>query len=170
MIEVFNKNVSSVFARTANPRFEQFFARELNIYNQAHLTQKHINAQALDFNQKTGELGIAFNLEGDLEGFILCLIKIDGIQDLRPIQSLFTESMNILLGKFLTDLEDETNLMALITHPRLVTKQHLDEIAKASLNKKSIRFETQYDLVTTIKELPCRILFCAHKRMDKREV
>src|SRR5690606_22785793 len=161
MIEVFNKNVSNVFARTSNPKFEEFFAKELNIYNQAHLAQKRIHAQALDFGQKNGELGIAFSLEGDLEGFILCLLKTDGIQDLRPIQSIFTESMNILLGKFLTDLEDETNLMALITHPRLVTKQHLEEMTKVSLNKKNVKFEANYDLMTTIKELPCRILFCA---------
>ena len=170
MIETSNKYISNAFLRTLSPRFELFFAKELNIYNQAHLSQKQINSQSIDFRQQKGELAIAFNLEGDLEGFILCSLKTENAQDLRAIQSIFTESMNILLGKFLTDLEDETNLMALITHPRLVTKQHLDEMAKMSLNKKHIQFEANYDLMTTMQELPCRILFCAHKRMDRREV
>lgn len=154
-------------------KFDSLMPEELNIYNQAELIKGKSEHSLLNFGKKGSELGIAFNLEGDLDGFIFCQVSTRDLnltsENSKHIQSLFTESMNILLGRFLTDLEDETNLMSLITHPRLITKQHLSELEKMDL-KREITFQVDYDLITTFYNLPCKIFFCAHKRNDNREV
>lgn len=170
MMELIQK--TTTFHKNVEHKFDSCMPKEINIYNQAELIKKSTDYSFINFNQDKGELGIAFHLEGDLDGFILCLLKTSGPEFQNKgqhIESLFKESMNILLGRFLTELEDETNLMSLITYPRPLTRQHIDELQKINL-KNEISFQVNYDLVTTLYDLPCKILFCAHKRNENQEV
>lgn len=170
MIELIQKNKNS--RKRPEFRFDSCMPSELNIYNQAELIKTSAQYGPINFGQDRGEIGIAFHLEGDLDGFILCILKtntslLQGKN--QQIESLFTESMNILLGRFLTELEEETNLMSLITYPRPLTKGHIEELQKINL-KNEISFQVNYDLITSLYDLPCKILFCAHKRNENQEV
>lgn len=170
MMELVQKNKNS--NKSTEFMFDSCMPKELNVYNQAELLKTSAKYNSINFNQEKGEIGIVFHLEGDLDGFILCLLKIDNpytTSKNQHIKSLFTESMNILLGRFLTELEDETNLMSLITYPRLLTKQHMEELRKINLSGE-ISFQVNYDLITPLYDLPCKIFFCAHKRNENKEV
>lgn len=147
------------------------FSPTLSIYNQAVLERCNpiqlFNTLDID---ETNKINILFKLEGELTGHIICSFcvdnKVESNDDLFHLQSIFTESMNILLGKFLTDLEAETGLMSLITSPKLLkNKSYIDEINSFSHN---IKLKTQYQLSTLKDQFECMIYINANNKSSSR--
>lgn len=153
--------------------FLKFLDKELNLYNRGALVQKNIYPTKTDFEINEKSFVISFNLSGDLNGIIICSLQIPpsitNEETLREIQSFYTEAMNILLGKFLTNLEKHTNIMALLDSPKYINKEKLREVQKQNLNR-NLSFYTNYDLIIPTLELPCKIYFSANKARTNKEV
>lgn len=138
---------------------------EMNIYNQAHLEMERPLVKASRIHKKTNnEIGVIFDIEGELKGKIVCLVdlydKKISTQDLARFQSLFTESMNIMLGQMLTSLEDETELMCVLTSPKVITRNEtFDNYGKDSELKMSLG----YKLITRLEDYDCRIYIVANE-------
>ena len=138
---------------------------ELNIYNQAHLEIDRPLLKASRIHKKTNnEIGVTFNIEGELKGQVVCLVDLYE-KKLAPakmghFQSLFNESMNILLGQLLTTLEEETGLMSVITSPRIVTRsENFERYGRDS----DLKMSLGYKLITQLESYDCRIYILANQ-------
>jgi hypothetical protein len=92
---------------------------ELKILHDVRLIHRH------DLNPVTSteNLHVQFDLQGDLKGHITCHLCLDG-KELEPadknyIFPLFTESMNILVGRQLSLDEEFRNMKIRLSSPRL---------------------------------------------------
>jgi len=147
------------------------FSPALSIYNQAVLERSKpiqlFNNLEIDEN---GKVNILFKLEGELTGHIICSFSIEDkviTQDqLFHYQSIFTESMNILLGKFLTQLEEETGLMSLISSPRLLTNNKFITEIDSFLH--AIKLKTEYQLLTMQNSFNCTIYINANNKNSSK--
>jgi chemotaxis protein CheY-P-specific phosphatase CheC len=145
--------------------FNRSFISELNIYNQASLFRDSAIQKIIEINKTPNHMGVLFRLEGELKGNILCLIDIEdkefSNQEIVFFQSLFMESMNILLGKFLTNLEDESGIMSVISTPKIIK---VSDTAPNIFNKAEnsrYHFATNYLLQTLKDTYQCKIYFVA---------
>ncbi|MEX0797852.1 MAG: hypothetical protein WD025_00305 [Bacteriovoracaceae bacterium] len=140
-------------------------APELNIYNQAHLEIDRPLVKASRIHKKTNnEIGVIFNVEGELKGKIICLVdlyekKLDS-EKMRHFQSLFTESMNILAGQLLTSFEEETGLMSVITQPKIISRSETFE--KIGMEG-DLKLSLGYKLITELEDYDCRIYILANE-------
>lgn len=137
---------------------------ELNIYNQAHLEIERPLVKASRIHKKTNnEIGVKFDIEGELKGRVVCLVdlydkKIQS-KDLSRFQSLFVESMNILVGRLLTDLEEETDIMSLATSPKIIARDEtFDRLGQDS----DLKMSLGYKLITELESYDCRIYILAN--------
>ncbi len=142
---------------------------EVNIYNQAHLELERPLVRATRIHKKTNnEVGVTFNIEGELSGKAICLVdlynKKIGTNDVERLHSLFSESMNILLGKLLTNLEEETELMSVITSPKQIsrTETFINNAAESDL-----KMSLGYKLITNLESYNCRIYIVANEVKGK---
>lgn len=148
------------------------FSPALSIYNQAVLERsKPIQLFSEPNIKGKNKLNILFKLEGELDGHIICSFTLPKDiseikkEDIVQFQSIFTESMNILLGKFLTDLEDETGIMSLISSPKLLNNLNLlDEMNKYP---HSIKLKTDYELLTMSNKFDCTIYINANNKSSQ---
>lgn len=140
---------------------------DLNIYNLVHLElTAPLLAVSVAHNQTSFEKGVSFNLEGELSGKVICLIdtfnKNISAKEEKLFQSLFTESMNILIGKILTNLEAKTDIMATITTPTSLIDTHLLKLNKISKFDK-LMMSMGYKMLSNNSEFNCRIIFISNK-------
>jgi chemotaxis protein CheY-P-specific phosphatase CheC len=141
---------------------------EINIYNQAHITRESSPILINSLPQKSNkEIAITFLLEGELKGQVVCLINLEqsqiNHQNALSMQSLLSESMNILLGRFLTNLEEETGLMSMLTDPKIVAT--MDDLPNSfKIRKyKDINVSTRYKLITATDKFDCLVIIQADK-------
>ncbi|MAZ48709.1 MAG: hypothetical protein CME65_09100 [Halobacteriovoraceae bacterium] len=132
---------------------------EVSIYNQAYLIAHTPLIRTHVFHPKTkNELAISFELNGDLEGYFVCYLDMEPDEmtggNFHFFQSLYIESMNIVLGKFLTNFERETDFMSTISFPDIQPQKIENIEANASSFEK---YCCSYKLVSKLKEYDCRI-------------
>lgn len=144
------------------------FTSGIDIYNQAVLKR----TSPLDNNPKfhirnNNELIILFQLKGEIEGQIVCSMELNSTKNISSIRSLFTESMNILLGKFLTEIEDETGYMSVISTPELLEDAKKIEQLSSNISKYKLVCSTTYNLHTISHTYPCKIQILANKKVTK---
>ena len=149
--------------------FADSFDQRLNIYDQAALHKNRSKVLVpIDHKKEKNEIAVGFSLDGELKGNITCLLNLDerklGQANQNSTYSLFTECMNILLGNFLTNLEDTEDIMATISSPRFfgTSDQLPDYLGYNNTNK--YHFEVNYKLASRGREFDCRIYFQANKR------
>ena len=101
------------------------------------------------------ENGIRFNLEGELQGQVTCLIDHynKNPESSKQLNSLFIESMNILLGKVVTNLENEYEISSLISAPIQQETFSFDE--KRFENN---TYSTSYKLISNSEEYDVRLI------------
>jgi hypothetical protein len=97
---------------------------------------------------------VIFPINGELTGFIECTTSM------KVNFSLFVESMNILLGQMLTNLESESDLLVRLEPPILSEKEFETDQYEISTN-------LMYELNTLAKSYDCKILFYANKHKAK---
>ncbi len=138
---------------------------ELNIYNQAYLEldQPLIKNEVFHKNTKY-EIPITFSVEGDMNGQIICLLDsykkdIEGPEK-EFFLSLYVESMNILLGKMMTELEEKYNITALLSSPTKPKEGALTEFNKSTMSLLAMGYKLIHDSV----EYDCRIIFKVKKK------
>jgi hypothetical protein len=95
---------------------------EINIYNQSWIEKKevistsHLNLPYFE-SQFKNNYTVVFGLSGEVEGFAICMANpsID--------KALFSESMNILIGNYLSALDQNENLFATLLSPIIFNLQ-----------------------------------------------
>ena len=147
-------------------RLHEAFDSDIDIYNQAVLKRTK------PLNEFTGhlyndDLSILFKLKGEVEGQIICSIELHKDASSGHLQSLFTESMNILLGKFLTELEDSIGLMSIISHPEVINKPRRDSLVKTHSSRYKLNLITKYELFTLKDSYSCHIHILANQKGTK---
>lgn len=144
---------------------------EMNIYNQAHLEIDRPLVKASRIHKKTNnEIGVLFNIEGELKGKVVCLVDLYEKQidsnKINHFQSLFNESMNILIGQLLTSLEEETDIMSVITEPKVISRTETFERLGCETD---LKMSLGYKLITQLESYDCRIYILANQ-LNAREV
>ena len=151
--------------------FQKSLNPEINIYNQAQLELERPMIRASRIHKKTNnEIGAIFQLNGELKGQVICLVDLyekDIQQQKYPyFQSLFIESMNIFLGQLLTNLENETDIMTVLSAPKIIGRTDQFQNIK---NDQDLRLSLGYRLITNEDSYNCRIYILADK-ITYREV
>lgn len=147
-------------------RLHEAFEADIDIYNQASLKRIQSLNEYTD-HQYNDDLSIIFQLKGEVEGQIICSIKLNKDKDSIHLKSLFTESMNILLGKFLTDLEEKIGLMSVISVPELITRTKRDSLIKTHSSRYKLNLITSYELLTLKDSHTCHIHILANQKGTK---
>ena len=75
--------------------------------------------------------------------------------------SLYTESMNILLGKIFTNLENNFNLSATISSPHAYNEKEMSSLLESHF--KTELFSVGYKLISNGQEFDCRLIFNINK-------
>jgi hypothetical protein len=142
---------------------------ELNIYEGHVLTKNDvIRTNHLDIihfeNQFKQNFSVVFGLSGELEGFAICRSSEDIPRD------LFVESMNILIGNYLSSLDENEQIFSGLLAPLLFyPEKQLDEEGKNHFYKFSQRlrlfmqesqtFHANYTMIGEGKFYPITITF-----------
>lgn len=124
---------------------------ELSIYGQAHLELAKNQNKILYTKESLSKFSISFHLSGDITGLIKCELEESfNTQDTSYLESLFSESMNIVIGNILTNLGKNFDIRALISHPQKNTYTN-------NPHKKSIWIN--YIFTSFGSEQRCRLYF-----------
>ena len=133
---------------------------ELNIYNQAYLNLETpmIRTKVLHEGTKS-EKHVSFPVNGDFNGVVAAFLDTFGkemsTEDNQLLDSLFVESMNILLGRLFTKIEKISDLNILLGSPNVNSKISLNALKKGS---HSLTYSIGYKLLFNAKEFNCRIV------------
>lgn len=151
--------------------FQKSLTPEINIYNQAQLELERPMIRASRIHKKTNnEIGALFRLDGELKGQVICLVdlydKSIPAHKYAFFQSLFVESMNIFLGQLLTNLENETDIMTVLSAPKIIGRNDQFQNIK---DEQDLRLSLGYRLITGENSYNCRIYILADK-VGSREV
>ncbi len=149
-------------------RFDKLLPEQLSLYQRASL--RKLTVEVLEafspgsFHQSSMVIG--FGMTGELEGFVLCEASLDEFitseGKYRFVQGLFVESMNILLGKILTQIENTFDLMCYMTPPKVLNHDSnntmlLKEIE--NFQKDSLILKATYTIQVDESAIPCNIFF-----------
>ncbi len=138
---------------------------EVNIYNQAYLT---IDTPLIKTNiareKANNELMISFPLAGELKGMVHCFIdtykKALPESEMNYLKNLFSESMNILIGKMLTNIERSNDYHVILGSP---IKDNNIKFGNYIQNKEFDVYNVGYKLIYNALEYDCRLLFFLNK-------
>lgn len=156
-----NKNKRTYISNDIIIALQDSTIESLNIYNQAFLElETPLINTSLVRGKTSYEIPVTFNLGGDLKGVILCFIdtynKSIKPNDIHFFQSLFTESMNLLLGQILTNLDKNFDISSFISSPYIPN----DMVILKLLSKdfQSQKMSMSYKLISNASEYNCRII------------
>jgi len=107
--------------------FKDLMPAKLDIYNELSFhyiaTNPYISSEIL---QESNKEVIHFKLSGELSGHIVCTITADKRIENTQFKSMMLEGINILLGKFLTKLDQSANLLCMIDSPKKISLKQLE--------------------------------------------
>lgn len=143
---------------------------EMNIYNQAYLEIDRPLIKTSIVHPKTYyELGVQFKLTGQVQGDVYCYLdtfnKTISTKEINFFQLLFIESMNILLGRILTNMENNHQVISILSNPTFIglkQQQHI-EVNKGDPNQEVLAIG--YKLIAALNEYDCRIIFDLNKKI-----
>ncbi len=125
----------------------------INVYGQAVLK---LAAESPQKQQISNINSILFPIKGELCGFVVC-------ETSKQVDfSLFVESMNILLGQLLTNLETESDLFCELEPPLSLIK----DVDQADYK---IATHLEYELYTLTDSYNCKVHFYANP-LEAKEV
>jgi hypothetical protein len=159
-----------------NPLYERKLSNEIlsllpvrmHIYQRASLNlQKNIVLENLpELNFSDDYMNIGFGITGEIKGFVFCKANIKKYSQDKSkynfLQGLFVESMNIILGKLLTNIENSLDLMCYLTPPKILrddlkNKPLLMEVK--NMAKTATLFQTNLSLDIDHLNIPCELTF-----------
>lgn len=151
--------------------FNNSFNKELNIYNHSELIKVSTLSNITDFPSNNNYLGLMFNINGELTGKIICILNLTKEQknqsQLIQLKSIFTESMNILLGNFLTNLESSSSIMSVVSAPKLIESNNIRNSFPAKNSNSKYHFVVQYIMHSLKEKYLCDIYFYANPKNIK---
>ena len=150
-----------------NENIHYAYPSELDIYSQVVL-KRSSSLEVFKVGQfnSSNKFNISFSLSGELNGNFVCQFNKEDIS--LENQSIFTESMNIVIGKMLTNLERKTGLMSMISNPSKLADNH-SFFESLSNHPHHINLCTDYKLITLKKNIDVTIFLFA-QRTKKVEV
>ncbi|MDA8792676.1 hypothetical protein N9N67_05490, partial [Bacteriovoracaceae bacterium] len=103
--------------------FLESFPAKLDLFSQVHLIKLSSTFESYkQYQVPKNHLCYAFKLDGELKGSVIGMLNFQNSklpdQVLSNLKNVFTESLNVLLGKFLTNLEESNNIMATLSAPK----------------------------------------------------
>ncbi len=144
------------------------FPENIQIYQRANLTKIHVEKKEVIKNYEFNEISmvISFGITGELKGFVICESPIVSFARSKEkynfIQGLYVEAMNILLGKIMTNIENDEDTLCYITPPKLLSKEAKGSILLKEIEKfkeNSLLIEALYHLETQERQIPCHLYF-----------
>ena len=140
---------------------------EINIYHQAHLSlERPLVKSSVSRPITKYELPITFQIQGDIDASVICLLdtyeKELSTEEHSLFQSLYIESMNILLGKFITNLENNGHISGLLSCPISLKEDIINTIINDDNN--ILQLGMGYKLIYNTREFDCRILLNIKKQ------
>lgn len=154
------------FSKTIQDALQASSVNELNIYNQAFLQlDRPLLRNSVQHPNTQFEYPVVFRIDGDFSGTIVCLL--DGYnknlsnEEEKIFKSLYTESMNILLGQMMTNLENHHELTAIISNPQIPTMELTKDLLEKSFGIENLTMG--YKLISNLREFDCRIIFNINK-------
>jgi hypothetical protein len=141
--------------------FQRAVIQEVNIYNQAYLQLSRPLVQTSIIHPQTKyEIGTYFDIQGELTGKIYCFVDSYGknltSDEMKRFTSLFSESMNILLGQTMTNLDSQSNLFTNISTPKKILLNNFKKIDTMSSRYQT--FSLGYKLISDLRAFDCRII------------
>lgn len=152
----------------------QSLIEEINIYHQAYLNlERPIIQSAVSHPITKYEYPVTFKLQGDLDANIICIMDTYSKKipeaDKTLFQSLYIESMNILIGKIITNLENNFYYSTILSAPIKLKKETLNKIIEED-NINVLKLSTGYKLTYQMQEFDCRILCNIKRQRFQNEV
>ncbi len=147
---------------------DAIFPETISLYHRAYIKKQEIQLPEIIKETTFNEISmvISFGLTGELKGFVVCECPLVSYSRTKAnyqfLQGLFVESMNILLGKILTHLEEQENILCYITAPKTLTHDSNNSILLQqieSYKKNSLLVDAIYNICVDNKEIPCRLCF-----------
>lgn len=140
--------------------FQSALPTDLNIYGQAHLeNESALLIQNSIQNISDNELGVHFDLSGEISGTVNCLIntKNKNIPEKEDsfFKSLFVESMNIFTGQMVTNIENSFDMNTMISNPRFINQSLIKALP---IDSDNLLLTADYKFITIHDEFDCRIL------------
>jgi hypothetical protein len=134
---------------------------EVNVYNQAYLQLSRPLIQTSIIHPQTKyEIGTSFEIQGELSGRAYCFLDTYGKNlskdENANLTSIFNESMNILIGKTVTNLDVQSNIFASISSPKNINESITKKIDTTISNYQT--YSLGYKLIHELRELDCRII------------
>lgn len=141
-------------------KLQSSLKEEINIYNYAYLI---LDCPLIEIKtshpQTQNEISIQFRIEGEIEGSVTCLIdtfkRSINIDSEKSKKSIFTESMNILVGNIFTALENNHHIYAICSSP-VLNKNPIH-------STRDLNLSMSYKLLIEAEEYDCRIIFNLEK-------
>jgi chemotaxis protein CheY-P-specific phosphatase CheC len=138
---------------------ENYIPEKVSIYSEGILRKSDIQ-----FNAEKS-YHILFKIQGELNGIIVCSFDVSELTNTNynfsHINALFSESMNILLGNFLTNLEEKTTIMGHLSHPEIISDEKRQNIIQWA-DQIVIHENLNLQLITLQNTYNCLIEFIAH--------
>ena len=155
-----NKIESRISRSSLLDVFQSSLPLELNIYNQAHLEIETPLLENHKSSQKSNkEIGVSFQLSGDLQGKIYCFLDITNKRFLAQegpfFNSLFIESLNILTGQMVTNLENRHDVNTTISNPSFFEQNNEVEL---SVDRSNLLLSADAKFITIHGEFDCSIV------------
>jgi len=139
---------------------------QLNIYNQAVLKRSaaiSLLSKELD-SANSKDFIIMFEIQGEFDGFLIAQLSAQENIEYSSdhFHSLFVESINILGGKLLTNLDQNFDLLCTLSPPR-----QLSSFDSINNSKYKFKLKTNYELITLNNTYDCNLIFVGNEKILK---
>lgn len=120
------------------------FDESINIYNQAQLEKR-----SYDYKMEASQFqkSISFPIFGEVNGQIFCQFYYSSEKQTKQLHNLSIESMNILIGKALTNVYNDFHLKLSLSSPN----------STQLMNKNERDISLKYTLFTNNGDIDCLI-------------
>jgi hypothetical protein len=161
-------NKAPTAIKRAIKHMNEILPEEISLYQRASVKKREIKTlHKIDFSGiEKNHMFIGFGITGEIKGFVVCEANImdfgSSSNSYKFVQGLFVESMNILLGKIMTEMEEYFDLMCYITPPKILSRNDSNSMLMQEIqNFKADSFilNALYDIDIDGRILPCNISF-----------
>jgi hypothetical protein len=148
--------------------FQQSIIPYINVYNQVYFTLKKPLSIVQKLRKETNhEFGFNFPIDGELKGKAIALIDIfnkELCEDAKKdVINAAQEGLNILIGKTLSSLDNNIDLMSLIAPPNIIKSDDNFVIREKFHLKVNLTYSIEFKNIM----YDCRIYFLLNKKVLK---
>lgn len=141
----------------------------LKVYDQIHFTLRKPISMVNKIRKETNhEFGFSFNIDGELKGKAIALIdtfeKNISKNEYHDLKAAIQEGLNIVIGNTLGELDQNIDLMSLISPPSFIDLEDNFSIKE----KFDLRITLLYSIEFNNKMYNCRLYYLLDKKIYKQ--